>query len=44
LKGLFLGVCVECDIGLNQVALEFMGIPEADRILAEYAASKRAEQ
>jgi hypothetical protein len=34
----WLGVCIACDIELNAVALEFMRVPDAERLLAEYRA------
>lgn len=40
---LFVGVCLECDIGLNRVALLFMRLPDAEALLARYAAAKRSE-
>lgn len=39
LGGRYFGVCRDCDIGLNRVALEFMGIPEADKLIADYERS-----
>lgn len=32
----YLGVCLDCDIDLNRVALEFMRVPNADVLLAAY--------
>ncbi len=34
------GVCVECDIALNELVVKFMGLPED--MLKAYAAAKRA--
>lgn len=31
------GVCEECDIGLNRLALEFMRVPNAEVLLSVYA-------
>ena len=33
------GVCVECDIKLNEMVIEFMGLPK--KIIRSYAASMR---
>lgn len=32
----FLGVCAACDVGLNALALRFMRVPGAARLLAAY--------
>ena len=37
----WLGVCVECDIGLNRVALDFMRVPGAEALVAAYAHKQR---
>ncbi len=42
LGGQYFGVCTECDIGLNRLAVEFMGFPDADTILADYERKVRA--
>jgi hypothetical protein len=39
----FVGVCAACDLGLNMVALHFMRIPNADALLAAYAAKLAKE-
>lgn len=36
-------LCVECDIGLNQLVLDWMGHPNAEQIVNKYALSKRTE-
>lgn len=33
-------VCVECDVGLNQAALRYTGVPGWEKIIANYARSK----
>ncbi len=38
----YLGVCLDCDIALNKVALEFMRVPDADALLAVYEQEQRA--
>ncbi len=38
----FLGVCEECDIGLNRVALEFMGVPNSKELMLAYRAKVEA--
>jgi hypothetical protein len=42
LGGQYFAVCIECDIGLNELALTYMRFPDAERILAEYAEKARA--
>ncbi len=37
---LYSGICVECDIELNTLVVEFMGLPES--LAIAYAASKKA--
>jgi hypothetical protein len=32
----WLGICWPCDVALNRIALEFMRVPDADRLLAAY--------
>lgn len=39
--GLYNGVCAECDIGLNRVALEFMQLPDREALLAAYETKVR---
>lgn len=34
----YVGICGPCDVALNRLALEFMGIPDAELLLAAYAA------
>lgn len=36
-------ICIECDIALNRLALRFMKIPGAARLLARYARQARAD-
>ena len=38
----YLGVCLDCDIALNKVALEFMRVPDSDALLAAYETEQRA--
>jgi hypothetical protein len=38
----WLGVCLDCDIELNRVALEFMRVPSAAELLSAYEAKARA--
>ena len=37
-KNKWMALCVECDIGLNRVALEYIGLPNAEDLLQKYAA------
>ena len=30
------GICAECDIGLNELALEFMNIPNREKLVEAY--------
>ena len=36
----WMGVCEECDLDLNRMTLEFFRIHDAERLLAEYIASR----
>ncbi len=36
----YLGVCTPCDIELNRMALEFMRVPNAGKLLSAYTASR----
>lgn len=36
----YLGVCTPCDIALNAETLTFMRVPDADALIATYAAAK----
>jgi len=38
--GIYRPLCTECDIELNQMVLAFMRFPDADKVMAEYIASK----
>ena len=40
----YVPVCTECDIGINRLVLDFMRLPNADALLAAYAAEKRAAE
>jgi hypothetical protein len=31
------GICTNCDVALNKLVLDFMGVPDADTLGAEYA-------
>ncbi len=33
----YLGVCTDCDMDLNRVALEFMRVPNIEELLKRYA-------
>jgi hypothetical protein len=37
----WLGVCTDCDIELNRVALDFMRVPNGEALLAAYEARTR---
>jgi hypothetical protein len=40
--GQWFAVCVECDIGLNRVALEYLNFPNRADILRDYEITARA--
>ena len=43
LRNRWVPICVDCDISLNATVLEFMEIPDAERILAVYIEKQTTE-
>jgi hypothetical protein len=37
----WLPLCIDCDIELNSVALEFMSVPNRDKLMVRYIEEKR---
>ncbi len=36
LDNIWMGLCVDCDIGLNRVTLEYIGLPETEALMERY--------
>ena len=41
-RNLWRPLCAECDIGLNEMALKYVGDPDADEKIGKYAALVRS--
>lgn len=39
----FVALCVDCDVALNRMVLEWLGLPDVDGVMAAYESRMRVE-